>query len=211
MADKFLNFEKQKVADTMCRCYERFLTTATGGNISMRYNDFMLITPSGKDKSCLLAQDIAIVELSTGKNLTPELKLSIETEMHRACYLSRSDVNAVVHSHPTFASLFSACNEEINTTLIAESYYLLDSVIKVPYRLMGSISLAEIVGEYVKKGNALLLENHGVLCTGSTLIAAFDRLEVTEQAAKMTHLARSANLNINEISGKDLIDIANMR
>ena len=42
---------KKSVADFMGRCYQRDLTTITGGNISMRYGDLMLITPSGKAKS----------------------------------------------------------------------------------------------------------------------------------------------------------------
>ena len=187
---------KSSIAYFMHRAYERGLTTSTGGNISMRYGDLMLITPSGKDKNSLTAADIAEVELLSGKNLTPEFKLSIETEMHRAVYLEREDVNTVVHSHPTCCCLFSASPEEIDLSLIAESWYLFGNrVEKAPYRLMGTMDLADIVREYIKRNDALLLEKHGALAVGKTLLQAFDRIECLEQAAKMTYMAKTIKVN----------------
>ncbi len=181
---------KRDVALFMKRCYERGLTTSTGGNISMRVGEKMAITPSGKDKSSLSAEDIAIVDILTGENLTPEKKLSIETEMHRLIYLKRPDVMSVCHSHPTFSCLFSASNEEVDTALIAESWYLLDKVEKVKYERMGTKALAEAVSERIASGvNAVLLEKHGALTVGSSLINAFDRLECLEQASKLTFLS----------------------
>ena len=183
--------EKELVASFMRRCYSKGLTTSTGGNLSMRVGDVMLITPSGKDKSSLTYSDIAEVDINTGENLTPEKKLSIETEMHRKILLKRPDVVSVMHSHPTFCCLFSSSSEEIDTTLIAESWYLLDKVKKVPYALMGTVELAERVSDYAKEGNnALLLENHGALVAGKSVLNAFDRLECMEQAAKLTFLSR---------------------
>ena len=194
--------EKEQVALFMGRSYERGLTTSTGGNFSMRVGSVMLITPSGLDKSSLKAEDIAEVDIETGKNLTPDKKLSIETEMHRLIYKKRPDCISVMHSHPTFCCLYSASNESIDTTLIAESWYLLDRVIKVPYALMGTKELAERVSDYAQKGgNAFLLENHGALCIGKSPLNAFDRLECLEQAAKLSalsHLVNAKGIEENE-------------
>ncbi len=181
---------KRDAALFMKRCYERGLTTSTGGNISIRVNDRMVITPSGKDKSSLAAEDIAVVDIPTGENLTPDKRLSIETEMHRLIYLKREDVMSVCHSHPTFSCLFSASNEEVDTALIAESWYLLDKVVKVEYRRMGTKELAEKVSDMIADGsNAVLLEKHGALAVGSSILNAFDRLECLEQACKLTFLS----------------------
>ena len=182
---------KKSVADFMGRCYQRGLTTITGGNISMRYGDLMLITPSGKAKSSLCAEDIAEVRISDGENLTPDLRLSIESGMHRLVYVKNPDINAVVHTHPVFCCLFAASEEEIDTSLIAESWYLLDKVRKVPYALMGTEELAERVSDYSVGRNAILMENHGAITFGKTLIKAFDRLECLEQAAKLTYLSKA--------------------
>lgn len=193
---------RKDVAFFMARCYERGLTTATGGNISVRAGDVMVITPSGLDKASLSPSDIALVSIKSGENLTKEKKLSIESEMHRLIYLERKDCNAVVHSHPTFSCLFSASDEEINTSLIAESWYLLDSVRKVEYARMGTEELALKVRDAVRKGeNALLLSKHGAVALGGTLLSAFDRLECLEQAARLTvlsHLIKTENLSEEE-------------
>ncbi len=201
---------KREVALFMKRCYERGLTTTTGGNISARCGEKMVITPSGHDKYTLIESDIAVVDISTGENLTPEKKLSIETEMHRLIYLGRPDVMSVVHSHPTFCCLFSASDEEINTSLIAESYYLLDRVIKVPYARMGTVELAGKVAGTVASGfNAVLLEKHGALAVGKSVINAFDRLECLEQAARLTYLSHTvATCNL---TGEQKKEIALMR
>ena len=177
---------KKEVAFTMRRLYERKLTTATGGNTSCRCGNIMLITPSGIDKASLTADQIAEVDIATGENLTPEFRLSIESEMHRKIYEVNDKVMAICHSHPTTASLFSALENPIRTDLIAESWYLLGEVAKVPYALMGTQGLADNVAEYATRYTTMLLENHGALATGKSLINAFDRLEVLEQSAKMT-------------------------
>ena len=74
--------ERALVASTMGRLYKRGLTTATGGNVSMRSGDYMFITPSGKDKDSLTFEDIAILNVKTGEQIITSYKLSIESEMH---------------------------------------------------------------------------------------------------------------------------------
>ena len=200
---------KTEVAAFMKRCYDRALTTATGGNISMRFGAVMLITPSGKDKASLTADDIAEVRISDGKNLTPDKKLSSESDMHRRIYISRPDVGAVVHSHPTFSCLFAASEESINTALVAENWFLLDKVKKVSYALMGSEALAKSVAAAAETHDALLLENHGALAVGRTLLSAFDRLESLEQAAKLTYLSHT--VRCRSLTGEERAEIALMR
>ena len=183
---------KRSVAAFMRRAYERGLTTTSGGNISARVGEKMVITPSGTDKSSLTEENIAVVDIETGRNLTPEKKLSIETEMHRLIYLRRSDVGAVCHSHPVFCCLFSASEEKIDTSIIAESWYLLDEVKKVEYERMGTVELAEKVSAEIASGfNAVLLEKHGALAVGRDVTLAYDRLECLEQAAKLTFLSHT--------------------
>lgn len=178
--------ERREVARFMRRLYNHGLTTTSGGNISLRLSDdHILITPSATDKGRMKWKEIGIMEIS-GKNLTPELKPSIETEMHLSIYRKMNDVKAVVHAHPVFASSFTATSHKIDTTLTAEAAAILGVPLMVPYALMGTPDLAKIVSGKISKSNILLLENHGVLTTGSSLLQAFDRLEVLENAAKMT-------------------------
>lgn len=182
---------RRQVASFMTRLYDRQLTTASGGNISLRINkDLFCITPSSLDKGLLTHEDIAIVTLD-GKNLTPNLKLSIETEMHRLILVSRPDCNAVVHAHPTYVSAFTAIRKNgkcaIDTHLIAESYYILEEPTFVEYRLMGTTDLAEVAAMSAFDGHdVLLLENHGAVTLGRTMLEAYDKIELLERAAQMT-------------------------
>lgn len=196
--------ERKAVALCMKRLYDRHLTTASGGNISFRVDkDHFLITPSALDKGYLTPELIAIVCFD-GTNLTPNLKLSIETEMHKSVLLTRPDVNAVVHAHPVAACSFSTAMPcQINTRLTAEAYFIMGDVENVPYELMGTKELAVAVSHFIKNHEVLLLENHGALAVGNTLLRAFDCMELLERAAQMTlnvqKIKNSKSLNESQL------------
>ena len=60
-----------------------------------------------------------------GENLTPDLKPSIESEMHLSIYKKKKEIKAIVHAHPVFASAFTAMKCKINTNLTAEACAIL--------------------------------------------------------------------------------------
>jgi L-fuculose-phosphate aldolase len=183
--DKYKS-ERKEVARFMRRLYKHGLTTTSGGNVSLRLSEeLIVITPSATDKGRMKWKEVAIVTIF-GENLTPDLKPSIETAMHLAVYKKKKDVLAIVHAHPVMASLFTAIKAKINTNLTAEAKAILGDPLLVKYAVMGSVALADIVAESVLKSDILLLENHGILTTGSNLLQAFDKIEVLENAAKMT-------------------------
>jgi L-fuculose-phosphate aldolase len=183
--------ERKLVADFMKRLYDRQLTTASGGNLSLRIDDEKFcITPSGIDKGNLTADLIAVVKFD-GINLTPDLPLSIETEMHRQILLVRPDVHAVVHAHPIYASAYSTVQPNIlDSKLTAEAYSVLGEVTNVPYQLMGSKDLAQAVAKEIVTHQVLLMENHGAIAVGKTMIHAFDCMELLERAAMMAYIAK---------------------
>ncbi len=178
--------ERKEVASFMRRLYNHGLTTTSGGNISYRISqEIILITPSATDKGRMKWKEVGMMSI-LGENLTPDLKPSIESEMHLSIYRKNKDVIAVVHAHPVFASSFTAMKCNIDTNLTAEAAAILGTPLIVPYALMGTSGLAAIVSDSIKKSDVLLLENHGVLTTGASLLQAFDKIEVLENAAKMT-------------------------
>jgi L-fuculose-phosphate aldolase len=178
--------ERKEVAGFMRRLYSSGLTTTSGGNISLRITDEIIaITPSATDKGRMKWKEVGIMTI-LGENLTPDLKPSMEAEMHISIYRKKKEISAVIHAHPVFASSFTAMKYTINTNLTAEAAAILGNPLLVPYALMGTAELAEIVSENILKSEILLLENHGILTAGNTLLQAFDRIEVLENAAKMT-------------------------
>lgn len=170
----------------MRRLYNHGLTTTSGGNISLRVtDDIIVITPSATDKGRMRWKEVGIMTIF-GENLTPELKPSIEFDMHLSIYKKKKEVTSIVHAHPVFASAFTAMKCKINTNLTAEARAILGDPVVVPYALMGTGELANLAAENILHSDILLLENHGILTTGSNLLQAFDKIEVLENAAKMT-------------------------
>ncbi|MFO7369006.1 MAG: class II aldolase/adducin family protein [Bacteroidales bacterium] len=201
MSEKEIRQIRKDVACFMRRLYDRGLTTASGGNISYRVEQGFFITPSALDKGLIKPKQVGMITFK-GKNLTPDLKPSMESEMHLAIYQKRADVQAIVHAHPPVASSFTAMKKEINCSLIAEARAMLGTPVIAPYALMGTRELAAIVADAAATNqntgkssdrekspafpNVILLENHGIVCLGKDLLSAFDRMEVLEAAAKMT-------------------------
>ena len=178
--------EREQVAYFMRRLYRQFLTTTSGGNISCRTSDGNIaITASQSDKCEQRTETVGIVT-PDGKSLTPGLKLSIETGMHLAIYRERPDVSAIVHAHPVTATFFCTTEQDINMHLTAEAYAVAGDIVRIPYALMGSRELAELAAEKMKHADCGLMENHGVIALGRTLLSAFDKMELLENAAKQT-------------------------
>ena len=153
--------------------------------------NIIVITPSATDKGRMRWKEVGIMNFS-GENLTPGLKPSMESEMHLSIYKKKKEVRAIVHAHPVFASAFTAMKCKINTYLTAEACAILGDPLMVPYALMGTRELAALAAENILHSDILLLENHGILTTGANLLQAFDKIEVLENAAKMTLLVEIA-------------------
>jgi L-fuculose-phosphate aldolase len=178
--------ERKEVARFMRRLYRKGLTTTSGGNISIRVSDdIIVITPSATDKGKMKWKEVGVMSL-LGENLTPDLHPSMEYALHINIYKKNKDVTAIVHAHPVFASSFTAMKLTINTILTAEARAICGEPGFVPYAIMGSAELADIAAQNATEADILLLENHGILTTGTSVLSAFDKMEVLENAARMT-------------------------
>jgi L-fuculose-phosphate aldolase len=183
--------QREAVAEVMSRLYQMHLTTTSGGNISCRLtDDLFCITPGSLDKAHLHRDLIAIVTM-TGINLTPDIPLSIETDLHRSVLAARPEIKAVVHAHPCYASAFSAMNQTVNTRLTGESWALLGEVAIAEYAPMGTEELAQIVAQVAQSADAILMRHHGALTVGRDLLHAYDRQEVLENCARMTYITET--------------------
>lgn len=190
------------VARTMRRLYLRGLTTASGGNVSARVGDLALITASGTDKAAVRARGVAVVTLD-GRNLTPRLRPSIETAMHLEIYRRRPDIRAITHAHPFAASALCAREGLLDTDIAGEARLVLGKPAFAPYALMGSHELALGVAQEAAAANVILMQHHGVITLGKSLLQAYDRLEVLEMTARQNVLRRAAGIN-EKIAPQDL-------
>ena len=119
-------------------------------------------------------------------------KPSSELDLHRLFYQRRDDVNAVVHTHSTFATVLSCLRWPIEPIhyLVA---YSGRQVPCIPYYPFGSRELAEAAWQAMQRAyNACLLGNHGLLAGGPTLSYAFDTAQQLEFLAKVYYYTRAA-------------------
>ncbi len=179
---------KKDVAHFMRRLYDQGLTSTSGGNISIKISENeLLITPSQTDKGRMRANQI-IRLMMDGSYHSRINKPSMECGFHLAAYQSRSDIQAVVHAHPLAATSLMLARKNIQTNLTGEARAILGNPVIAPYALMGTSKLAGFISEAIKNTNVVLMENHGVLTVGKGLLEAYDRMEVLENAARLTLL-----------------------
>lgn len=162
------------------------LVTGTSGNISFKDEDknTMWITPSALPYDQLTVEDLVEISLETGETVTGHRKPSSEKPMHSSIYIKRPDIQAIVHTHSTYATMFACAGKEIPPV-----HYLLadigDKVPIAPYAVYGSDELAQYAVEAMKEANGTLLQNHGVIAVGADLPTAFMRAEIIENVARL--------------------------
>ncbi|NHJ01547.1 MAG: class II aldolase/adducin family protein [Candidatus Heimdallarchaeota archaeon] len=188
---------KQDMARVCRQIYEKGLTYSTGGNISVKLdNDTFLIKPADYCFGDIRGKDFIIInkkgEIIEGPRGN---RPSSETPMHLTVYRDIKDVNAVIHAHSPNTMVFATMGMAIEAaTTFAEEE--VGFVPVAPYRVPGTQDLAEIAAKTLKsveKGLypppnqpaiACLLEKHGVLVAGKSLMKTFYALESLETTAR---------------------------
>jgi L-fuculose-phosphate aldolase len=88
------------------------LSPLRSGNISVRYKNGFLITPSGMRYETLKSKDIVFVDLK-GKYNPKKNKPSSEWHFHKDIYLNKKNANSVVHCHSKNALVLSCIRKKI--------------------------------------------------------------------------------------------------
>ena len=175
--------EARKILCDACTClYEKGLLVSAGGNVSIRFDDGILITPSGRNKGSLVPDDL--VRMTMDGKVVGEGRPSIEYKFHLALYKKRDEINAIVHCHPVYCTALAVKGEKIRSDLTPEGVILLGDVATVPYRTPGSDELVEEVAR-ISKSSAAIMESHGAITQGRTMEEARNRMEELEFQAHL--------------------------
>lgn len=163
------------------------LTVETWGNLSLRDPETGLIylTPSAMDYETCTEEDIVVL-FPDGRISCGTRKPSVEKDLHLAIYRTRPEINAVIHTHPIYSTIFSCIGEQI-PLFLDEAAQALSAPVKVcPYALPGSKELAKACANALSHGeNACLLKSHGAVCIGRTQKEAFKTAKVLEMTAEI--------------------------
>ncbi len=172
------------------RIAEKGFVTATDGNVSARLpNGNILATPTSMNKGFVTVDDLVEVNVD-GFQRSGTRQPSSEMDMHLFIYRNRSDVNAVVHCHPPYATGFATARIPLDECLFPEVIVNLGAIPLAPYATPSTAEVSDSIAPFVKNADAILLANHGAVTYGKDLWDAYFKMEKVEHAAHIVFVAR---------------------
>ena len=188
-----VNVAKTRMVALFRRLYDRGMVNLYEGNISVRLDDRLLVTPSQQSKETMTPQMVVEVDVEGRVLQSAGVAPSSEAGMHREIYRLRPDVRAVIHVHSPYATAFALAGQAIAGNA-AELWMLFGG--EIPCCAYGTPGTDAVFAEFarylVDEGrNAVLLANHGLVCVGRDLDEAFARVEAAEKLAQIIWLARA--------------------
>ena len=192
-----------RIKEEMCLVgkllYDRGYVVSNDGNISVRVaENEVLITPSGVSKGRMTTDMMVRTDLE-GNVLEGNRYPSSESKMHLRVFCARPDVMGVVHAHPPISTAFAVARRPLTERYLAEMVIGLGEVPVTDFAMPSTDEVPDSIVPFIADHSALLLANHGALAWGPSLWAAFDRLEVVEQTAKI-------HLYVSQLGGGTEID-----
>jgi L-fuculose-phosphate aldolase len=159
------------------------LNRGTSGNLSARFRDGMLITPSGMGAEGLTEDDIVFVQMdgtSRGR-----WQPSSEWLFHRDIFVQREEFGAVVHTHSTAATALACLRRDIPPFHYMIALLGGDTIRCANYATFGTQQLSDNALLALADRKACLLANHGMIAAGTDLAEAFRNTVEVESLSEM--------------------------
>lgn len=161
----------QTLVDMSQRLVNSGLNKGTSGNISVRTEQGFIVTPSGVEVDDMTADSMVYMQMDGQHSV--DKKPSSEWRFHRDILQSRTEINAVIHTHSMFATTLACLHKDV-----PPFHYMIavtggDSIRCAPYALFGSQALSDHALAALKERKACLLANHGMITIGKDLSEAY--------------------------------------
>lgn len=161
---------RKEIIDACLEMNSSGLNQGTSGNVSARFEDGLLVTPSGVPYGTLEPADIVWMDMQ-GSYDHP-LPPSSEWRFHRDILRAKPDVQAIVHAHPTYCTALAICHREIPAIHYMIAVSGGNSIRCADYETYGTQKLSDAALKALEGRTACLLANHGMIATGPTLAKA---------------------------------------
>ena len=152
----------QRVIDTCIAMNTQGINQGNAGNVSVRFEDGFLITPSGMTYDRLQPADIVLV--SFDGSCRDRLKPSSEWRMHRDIYAHHDSAGAVLHAHSIFATVLSCLRQDIPAFHYMIAVAGGSDIRCADYALFGTQELSDNMLGALQNRRACLLGTHGMIC-----------------------------------------------
>jgi L-fuculose-phosphate aldolase len=184
---------KRELLDICLQMVKDDLVIGSAGNVSVRVEDHVVITPSSIHYTEMSSDDMLVLDMD-GNVIEGNKNPSIEFKMHLELYNTRQDVKAVVHTHSVYASAMAVLNEPL-PPVIDETVTKLGSDIRVSeYAMPGTKDLAQNVRAAMENRSAAFIGNHGAVCIGKTLKEALHLAILLERTCRVYLIAKQVGL-----------------
>ena len=200
--DNRFDIQRQELLSASQAMLDRGLVTGTAGNASVRLssndawsnteNAAFIVTPSSVQYESLQLDDLVVVN-SDIEPLNGDSIPSTESLLHHAIYKARPDVQAIMHTHSTFATVAGIAGRPIRPVIDELVVYVGGAVDVAEYGEPGSEELAEFAVVALAEKAACLLPHHGMCAVGSTASQALEICTLVEKAAQIYFYARLWN------------------
>lgn len=177
--------------------YQKNLIAATDGNVSVRWGPHYLITtPSGLPKGLTRPEDLVVTDMQG--NLAPEecaprngYKPSSELRTHLEAYRQRPDIQAVVHAHPPLATALSVAGVSLAPCVLPETLVNMGTILTTAYATPTSADVPLVIHDLIVNHDALVLDRHGAITVGTSLMDAYTKMEKVENTAMILAVAHT--------------------
>ncbi len=153
---------RQQLIDTAMAMNASGLNQGTSGNLSVRFEEGMLITPSGMDYAGLSPDDVVWMEFD-GK-CTGACKPSSEWRFHAAIYQYRAEANAILHAHPVSCTTLACLGKGIPAFHYMVAVAGGKDIRCADYATFGTGELSGHVLKALEGRKACLMAHHGLTC-----------------------------------------------
>jgi L-fuculose-phosphate aldolase len=174
---------RREVLDTALAMSRRGLSPGRSGNVSRRFRDGMLITPSGQTYASIMPADIVFVT-DDGSVAPGQKKPSTEWRFHLAAYRARADMGGIVHTHSMHATVLACVGKPIPAFHYMVAVAGGNDIPIIPYATFGTKELARHVAKGLRDRDACLMANHGQIAIGETCAKALDLAAEVENLAE---------------------------
>ena len=155
------------------------ISALRSGNVSVRFENGFLITPSGVKYSSLKSKDIVFVSLKGNFDKKKGIPSS-EWKFHQDIYLNKKDAKAIVHAHSTNATAVASHNKSIPAFHYMVAMAGGHDIKCAKYATYGTRELSKNILKALKGRKACLISNHGQIAFEENLPKAFELAEEVE-------------------------------
>ncbi len=179
------NEKRQAIIDACRRMNALGINQGTSGNISLRHKDGVLITPTSVPYESMTPEQIVFMEMNG--SFTEGQRPSSEWRFHLDILRSRGEVEAVVHAHPTYATILAIMGLDIPPIHYMIAVAGGETIRCAPYATYGTQELSEHAIKALEGRMACLLGHHGMIAVGPSLAKALWLAVEVETLARQYH------------------------